>query len=180
MPVDRVPKARVLGLVVTRVDDDVLVYVEDTHQMHHLNPAACAVWERCDGTSTIARVINETRIAEQDVRTAITRLAALDLLESSSFTGYRLGANRYQRRKLIAIAGAASIPVIKSLTAPTAALAMSGSDAACNDECERHSACSGCCNVCNLSSDLSSYHGSLPEYRCYNPTIDFTAGPYCC
>ncbi|HET8634386.1 MAG TPA: PqqD family protein, partial [Gemmatimonadales bacterium] len=44
-----VPAARVTDLIVSKTSNDLLVYDQRTHHIHHLNEAAAAIWRMCDG-----------------------------------------------------------------------------------------------------------------------------------
>ena len=50
------PIARKNGLVVQEVPDEVLVYDLDTNKAHCLNKTAAAVWQSCDGKTSVPEI----------------------------------------------------------------------------------------------------------------------------
>ncbi len=58
------PCARTEGLVVRKLDGEVLVYDRDRDRAIYLNAVAAEVWERCDGHSSpaaMARAVGKSR-----------------------------------------------------------------------------------------------------------------------
>jgi hypothetical protein len=72
--------------------DEIVVYSPATSQAASLNESARAIWELCDGTRSIDDICTElaqwTRLPaaqlRDDVRNAVDRLRALDLLINDS------------------------------------------------------------------------------------------------
>jgi len=137
------PKARKLGVLVTELDDELVLYDERSMSAHRLNRTAALVWHLADGRTTVAGIAERLEEAcgtsplppvrpapswvrpsilsqrERVVEAALAQLEEADLLES----GWK-----HDRRRLIknmAVA-AALAPVILSIPAPTAAQAGSG------------------------------------------------------
>ena len=82
------PKVRE-DLAVVELDGEAVIYDEDTHDLHHLNPTATIVFGLCDGTATIAEMSGDIAAAfgvplqevEPQVRTLIRQLRKAKLLE---------------------------------------------------------------------------------------------------
>jgi len=153
----RIPAARKLGLVIQRLEDEVLVY--DTHRnaAHCLNANAALIWGHCDGKRTVSDLTNAMQNtgngtigegqARKLVRLALRQLEAADLLESPIEPPVE--TNGLTRRQLIKAAGMAAlvaVPMVSSIVAPTAAQAAtclaSGQSCTASAQC-----CSGLCNV---------------------------------
>lgn len=140
------------------VADEVLVYDLRRHRAVCLNRTAARVWRACDGRTSVeemARAFAEESgadgaLAEEAVRQTLERLGRDHLL--SERVPARPRAARMSRRELMRAAGAAaaaSLPLVVSIVAPTAAQAAScfPTGAACTSSFE---CCSGVCsgNAC--------------------------------
>ena len=150
------PDARVAGLVIKELADEVLVYDLDTDKAHCLNHTAALVWKNCNGQRTVAELTEllerETHspVPEQMVWLALDQLARFKLLTAPVFRPARLGGiSRRHLIRTLGIAAAVSVPVITTIMVPTAALA-----ASCNSQTGRNNDCpctvssqclSGCC-----------------------------------
>lgn len=152
------PRARREGLLVREAADELLVYDLERHRAVCLNRAAARVWRACDGRTGVdemARALadelgGDAALAEEAVLLALERLGRDRLLEER--LPARAQGRRMSRRELLRAAGvaaAASLPLVVSVVAPTAAQASSclptGSSCSSSLEC-----CSGVCtnNAC--------------------------------
>lgn len=86
------PRARLDHLMMTQVGEEVLVYDETTHAIHHLNPTSHLVWTLCDGTRTLT-VIGQVagaalgaEVSDVVVRLALSQLAGANLLVGAAPT----------------------------------------------------------------------------------------------
>jgi len=122
--VHAVPVARSADLVTTESGTDVLVYDQRTHHIHHLNPTTTAVWHACDGERSVAGITTVTGAPDELVRLALAQLADAELL-AGPLAPAVLPAGQSRRRFLKRAAGAVAVPVLVSVTAPTAAQAAS-------------------------------------------------------
>ena len=121
------PQRRKEGLVVKELPDEVLVYDLERHRAHCLNPTAGFVFKQCDGDTSvkeIAKRLGQDMAVPADekwVFLALDRLRKAHLLERPN-GATRNGAS-YSRRELLrraGVAGAALLPLVTSLVAPTA------------------------------------------------------------
>ena len=140
------PRAREEGLVVQELGGELLVYDLRSHRSHCLNRTAALVWGKCDGRTTvreIARGVSATLKSPVDERVV---WFALERLERKSLLRVPLappaGWPRVSRRELIRRIGVAAvlIPVITSITAPTAYANVS-----CSGTCTATSGCTPPC-----------------------------------
>jgi len=139
----RLPKARTDNLVIRELDDETLVYDMVRDEAHCLNRTAALVWKECDGTTNVtqaARALRRELDAPVDpdlVWLAVNQLERFHLLEADA------QSPAVSRRKLMLKYAPVvlSLPVIMSISAPTAAQA-----ASC--------VCPSCCPgfICNGSS----------------------------
>ena len=116
------------------VADEVLVYDLVRHRAVCLNRTAARVWRACDGRTTVdemaralaAELGGDRPLAEEAVRQTLERLGRDHLLVER--LPARPRAARMSRRELLRAAGvaaAASLPLVVSIVAPTAAQASS-------------------------------------------------------
>lgn len=124
------PKARQIGVVVEKLEGEVLVYDLETHKAHCLNPVAGLVWQHCDGQTTVPQLM---RLAQQEMAAPVDEAViwlALDQLGKAHLLDERVtrpAHMQFSRRELMRTAGAvAAAALVTSIVAPTAAQAMTG------------------------------------------------------
>jgi hypothetical protein len=145
------PLARSEGLIIESLEDEVLVFDLKSQKSHCLNRTAVLIWKHCDGQTNIAqmsRILNRdlgAPISEQAIWLGLKQLAGAHLLQERLKTPTNIA--KVSRRELIRRVGltaAATLPLILTITAPTAKAQGSclPRDAACtlNSQC-----CSGNC-----------------------------------
>jgi Coenzyme PQQ synthesis protein D (PqqD) len=119
-------RARRDDLVIQPALDELLIYDKRSHQAHCLNSVAAAIWQACDGQTTVSvlamRATEATglRCDEHVVRQALEELRERSLLENAPTSP----AGALSRRQLLH-AGIAA-PFVTSIIAPTPASAQSG------------------------------------------------------
>ena len=121
------PLAQSTGLLEEPLGDELLLFDERSHRAHSLNATATLVWRACDGTRTRDQLATDCGLDPSLVDLALERLAASQLLVKSATPSQRISRRAVFRRT--AIAGATlgvALPVIRSITAPSAAMAASG------------------------------------------------------
>lgn len=145
-----VPQARTKDLVIREVGDETLVYDLANDQAHCLNETAAFVWKSCDGKTTAAKTARDMGRALRvpaDIEVvwlALEQLERIDLLENYSKPS---DGHIFSRRDLMLkyAPAALALPVIMSITAPTAAQAGS---CVCATGCCPGFRCSFCTNTC--------------------------------
>ena len=122
------PMARRDHLVMNQVGEEVLVYDETTHAIHHLNPTSHAVWAACDGTRTSAMIAQAAgAVLGAEVSDVVVRLALSQLVTANLLVGKiptEIEQPRHSRRTVLrrmAVAGGVALPVLASISAPAAA-----------------------------------------------------------
>jgi hypothetical protein len=123
------PLARTEELVTTESKDEVLVYDQRAHHIHHLDAEVTSVWSNCDGTRTPEAISLATGIDRVRVRVSLRKLDECQLLDST--LPAELKEPTGSRRKFLRKAGIAALPAIVSVTAPIAKAAASGGSAGC-------------------------------------------------
>jgi hypothetical protein len=122
------PMARRQGLVIQKLDDEVLVYDLERHRAHCLNLAAAAIWEQCDGQTSVPEMVQRLRAAidpavdEAFVMHGLGQLSKRCLLQQRVGRGADLSRRAALRR--FGVAAAIGLPVVASILAPTAAEAV--------------------------------------------------------
>ena len=128
-----IPAARSDGLIMTESGDELLVYDEQRHHIHQLNQTSAVVWQLCDGRRTVPDLVDcattELRcpVDEATIRLALVKLEDANLL-SAPLDSHLREATQTRRGFLrrAAIAGAAGVPTVVSISTPSAAVAASG------------------------------------------------------
>ncbi|CAN5845537.1 hypothetical protein BH20ACI4_BH20ACI4_07230 [soil metagenome] len=147
------PTARKEGLVIQELSDEVLVYDLDSNKAHCLNQTAAFVWKACDGKNSIGAIVNDFekqtggKVSEDLVWLAIDQLNEKNLLTEGMPRKFE-GQNRRQVLKKIGLASVIALPIVASLTAPSAALAVACSGTVTN--------CVGCPDgtPCDVDMDM--------------------------
>ncbi len=123
------PTRRTSGLVVKTVGDEVLVYDLDRHHAHSLNPVAAAVWRSCDGARDLPALAAAVQaelgapVPPEAVRYAIETLGRAGLVTGPVADA---GLTRRDLMRRLGTAAAVALPLVTTITAPTAAQAQSG------------------------------------------------------
>jgi hypothetical protein len=134
-PLGFLPKARREGIITKEVDGELLVYDRTRDKAHCLNPSAAAVWNLCDGQTTVADIAAKLIVPTPDTRPptpylvwlALNELRRSHLLEElgdkALWPQTILGMTRREAVRWIGIG--AAVPLVISITAPTAHAAVS-------------------------------------------------------
>ena len=118
------PKTRDDNLLVHQVEDEIVVYDRTRKEAHRLNKSVAKVWNRLDGKRSVSEIAGELDVDESVVALVIDDLANAQLLESSE----PLSVSRRSALRRVASAAAVGVllPVVTSIPAPLAAMALSG------------------------------------------------------
>lgn len=123
---------RVDGLLVERIDGEVLVVKESSHEAHALNEAASIVFDLCDGAmSREAMAAEVARRTGLPVDEGVVDLALADLVEAGLVVLDDEAPATITRRGLIRrlalpAAAMAMLPVVETVLMPSPASAQSG------------------------------------------------------
>lgn len=145
------PKARQEKIVIKQIADEVLVYDCARDKAHCLNPSAAAVWQRCDGQTTVSEIARLIATDSEPVNESIVWLALGELHRShlleepQGLPQAMLGMSRREAVRRIGLGAAIALPLVASITAPTTVQA--GSCKHNNSTCGTNSEC--CSGVCN-------------------------------
>jgi hypothetical protein len=123
---------RVEGLLIERIDGEVLVVKESSHEAHALNEAAAIVFDLCDGSMSRADMAAEVaRRTGLPVDEGVVDLALADLFEAGLVVLDHEEPAAITRRGLIRrlalpAAAMALLPVVETVLMPSPASAQSG------------------------------------------------------
>lgn len=124
------PVARQEDLIVEELPDEVLVYDLNTDEAHCLNQTAALIWKNCDGQKSVGEIAAslgqqlESPVSEQVVMLGLEELSSYSLLKQRTWKApTRSGLSRRELVKKLGLTAAIALPVIMSITAPTAAQA---------------------------------------------------------
>lgn len=137
------PVARQEGLVIQEMPDEVLVYDLETNKAHCLNQTAAFVWQSCDGENSVADIArifgskSGNPVPEDLIWLAIDQLNENKLLTEEIKPDFKNQTRRDVIKK-VGLAAVIALPLVSSLVAPTAALAVACSGVVtsctgCND-----------------------------------------------
>jgi hypothetical protein len=172
------PTARKDGLVVQEMPDEVLVYDLNTNKAHCLNQTAAFVWKSCNGRNSVAEIKNLVEknfgspVTEDFIWLAIDQLNKDDLLQEKVNSKFA-GVSRRDVIKKIGLASIVALPVVASLTVPTAAYAVG----TCTGGCDTGNPCATgnctCRSTCPPGSTnpgapctVGSNCGGTPQQTC--------------
>ncbi len=171
------PQARKEGLVVQELHDEVLVYDLRTNQAHCLNKTAALVWKHSDGKTTAAEMASILRkeigspVDAQVVLLALDRLGRANLMDQQSSSERLDRVSRREVLRKIGWAAAVSLPLVTSITAPTAASAATCipesqcGPATCGTPCHTTGA-TDCTKVCRPRADKLENCSSQSAWQC--------------
>jgi hypothetical protein len=118
-----VPQARRYGVEMVAMDDEVVIYDTAHTRAHALNRTSAAVWQACDGRSTVAEALQQVQqtlgaeISEETLWLAVDQFQQAALLE-----GAATHAPRFTRRQAVRagiIGSVALLPAVTSIVIPT-------------------------------------------------------------
>jgi Coenzyme PQQ synthesis protein D (PqqD) len=140
------PLARQDGLVIHKLDNEVLVYDLECHRAHCLNLTAAVIWDQCDGQASVPEIVQRLQAAidpmidEAFVLHGLRQLSRRRLLLQHITSSSDLSRREALRR--VGKAAAISLPIVASILAPTAAEA--GSCAGVGSLCTTLPCCVNC------------------------------------
>jgi hypothetical protein len=149
------PIARREDLIVEELPTEVLVYDLNTDKAHCLNRTAALIWKNCDGEKTegdIAALLQDelkTPMSIQVVKLGLEELAGYGLLQEDTSAPPRAQVSRRRLIQHLGLTAAIALPVIMSISIPTAARAGSTTD-----PCIANPRADGC--PCTFNSDCDS------------------------
>ncbi len=154
-PQEFLPQARRAGMVIKKVDNEVLVYDLERDKAHCLNLSAAAIWRLCDGkttTSGLARLLEDetgTRVDESIIWLGLEDLRRNHLLENAAVWPQQMiatkGMSRREAVRRIGLGAVIALPLVISITAPTAVQAAVSCGAKCKSCGTGSECCSGVC-----------------------------------
>jgi len=161
------PLARSANLIVDTIGDELLVYDTHNNRAHSLNAVGAAVWRACDGTRSAAQIAAQTGLNDAAVELALDNLSDIELISGHE----RIGISRRTalRRITVGAAGlAVALPVIRSISAPTAAMALTTTCTPPGDTCNLSTVacCSG--SFCDGSGECHSGLAVLRSQPCFS------------
>lgn len=147
------PEARREGIIIRDFEGEVLVYDVERDKAHCLNSLAGQIWRHCDGRTTVSEIAaslshqNGCKIDDNVALLGLEELRRSHLLvePASSTPGFRLPSmSRREAVRRIGIGAAVALPLVASMTVPTAVEAAASCKASCNP-CTTGECCSGVC-----------------------------------
>jgi hypothetical protein len=127
------PRARQDGLLEERVDEELLLYDQNSHTAHCLSPVAACVWRHCDGEHDVTELAQLAGVSGDLVADALRELRDKDLLDAEPqvIQGTVPGESRRQAIVRAARYGAAAVAGSMVVSATAATPAMASSEETC-------------------------------------------------
>lgn len=126
------PKARTDNIVVSELQDELLLYCLETHQAFCLNQTAAAVYQTADGVKSMTEIADaiskklKSKVEEDFVLFTLNELKSQNLVEFSAPDMTKTnGFSRREAIRRIGLSTVIALPVITMLVAPKAAEAAS-------------------------------------------------------
>lgn len=155
------------------IGDELLVFDQERRVAHSLNEVAARVWRACDGARDLVALGDECGVDEQTLRLALERLRDAQLLTDTEFVltsagGEPEGLSRRAMLRKSVLAGAGigvAIPVIRSITAPSLAMAASSSRSGnqvkgkAGEHCTSSGQCSAGVSFCQGTTSCQRFAG---------------------
>jgi hypothetical protein len=118
------PRARREDLLVEEVLNEVMIYDMRSQQVHYLRETAVAIWDACDGKTSVHSLSEKASCEESVVWEVLEQLQRRNLLENIPSFSSELVSRREMIKKL-GIGAAAATPLIMTIVAPMPAMAQS-------------------------------------------------------
>ena len=112
---------------VETIDGELCIYEWTTKTVHALNRSAARVWEMCDGVTSVDEMIATLQRESAAPHPELTVADALGQFQRAGLIEcrYGFGLPTVSRRALLRTVGAAAVPIVTSIVAPTALEAQS-------------------------------------------------------
>ena len=153
------PIARFENIIVQELPDEILVCDTITNRMFCLNQTAAEVWKLADGTRNIKEISRllsrkfKSNVSEELVSFALVELSKETLLvEKIPMSASFQNLSRREVIRRVGLASMIALPLVSSLTMPTAARAMSGA-VPCQDDFDCDG---GCCDISGFCAAAGS------------------------
>jgi hypothetical protein len=149
------PRARENDLLTQSLGDELLVFDSAANRAHSLNATAAAVWRASDGTRSPSQIAEHCQLDPLAVDLALSDLADARLLADHTPPAQRVSRRSALRR--MALTGATlgvALPVIRSIVAPSPAMAGSTAGTSCATPAD----CTGAGSFCH--SDRLCHHST--------------------
>lgn len=134
---NKLPICRYDNIVLQEFAEEVLIYDLETNKAFCLNQTSAMVWHECNGNQSVAEISQsltrklKSNVTEEIVWLAISQFKSDGLLKNdNNFNTPFDGLSRREVIKKIGFASIVSLPMIASVTAPSAIQAQS--DGACD------------------------------------------------
>jgi len=151
------PLARSKDLVVQKAGNEVLVYDLSNDTAACLNETSALIWENCDGKKSLLEIqtLVEKKfgelVSEDFIKFAVDQLQKENLLDNKEelLTGFD-GLSRREVIRRVGFTSMVALPIIASLTAPSAVFAQSSCNTGNACECILAVPAMDPCNIVNL------------------------------
>ncbi len=123
---NKLPKAITENFVVQDLNDEVLIYDLTKNKAFCLNQTSAIVYQSCDGETTLAELQSKSGFPQDLIHLTLSELERNKFIEiSSDYVSSLNGMLRREAVKKVGLATMIALPIITSVSAPSAANAAS-------------------------------------------------------
>lgn len=126
------PKARTRDIVIQELENETLIYDLKANKALCLNQTSATVWKYCNGENSVAEIADKLSVefkkfvSEEVVKFAIEQLNKENIIENQAEISTHFSTfSRREAIRRIGLTSAVMLPIISSVTAPTALQAQS-------------------------------------------------------
>lgn len=125
--INKLPKAKSNNIVVRDFGKETLIYDLTIDKAYNLNETASIVYQACDGQTTFDKLKRQSNLTEDIIFLTLDELRREDLLDEKNFVSPFDAMSRREAIRKVGMASFIMLPLISTLTAPTALMAQSNS-----------------------------------------------------
>lgn len=130
---NKLPRARSVDVVIQKLDREILIYDLKTDKAYSLNETSAIVYQSCDGETSFDDLRSGHRFTDDLIFLALDELKRENLIEADkALVSPLAGMSRREAIRRAGLGTMIALPLISSLTAPTAAHAQSA-DFVCSE-----------------------------------------------
>ncbi|MBX7173254.1 MAG: PqqD family protein [Pyrinomonadaceae bacterium] len=142
----KLPTARQNNLVIQNMDTELLVYDLEINKAFSLNQTSALVYNACNGETTFDELKVKHNFTDDLIYLTLDELKKESLIADNNYQSPFVGMSRRQAAKNVGLATMLALPLIYTIIAPTAALALSGCLALAASCSATPQCCSTCCS----------------------------------
>ena len=176
----QLPKARITQIIEQETNNELLVYDLQTNKAFTLNETSKNIFKACNGEISFDDLKRQYKYTDDIIYLALDELKKNNLMEDDDYSSPFSGMNRREVIRKVGLSTMIALPVILSLTAPSAAAAASPGAIACSTPNSQCYCQNGDSNSCGTGRVIFAGAQTCPsDCTCFTPGTCSTAGIGC-